>query len=182
MNTKQQVTAAPSRATNIQPHRPGMGWHYVWEYDPPVVHHVQRDDGTSYDWEELGESCEGCIMWLADDFARLKLGGMTTRDIYRAAYRERDVEDFNDEWLATDALHDAWAKYTVVPKRWTAVHVNKLFEDLEDVNYHSFLARLIELVEQRAPKLAGQLGDWCKEGTHPHHTSTETVIHAHQPA
>ncbi len=40
----------------------------------------------------------------------------------------------------------------------------RLFEDLEDVNYHSFLARLIELVEQRAPKLAAQLDGWCSGG------------------
>jgi hypothetical protein len=40
--------------------------------------------------------------------------------------------------------------------------VNKLFEDLEDVNYHSFLAKLAELIEQRAPELATRLAGWCK--------------------
>lgn len=169
MNTTEQIGAAPSRRANIQPHRLGMGWHYVWEYDPPLLHHVRRDDGTSYDWEELGESSEGCIMRLADEFCRQNLRGITARDIYRLAYRERDVQDFNDEWLATDALRDAWNEYTVLPKRWAAAQVRKLFEDLEDVNYHSFLARLIELVEQRVPELANKLRDWCKEQTHAHH-------------
>ena len=76
---------------------------------------------------------------------------------------ERDGGNFDDEWLATDSLRDAWAEYTVLPKRWIATQVCKLFEDLEDVNYHSFLAKLIELVEERAPELAAKLSDWCKE-------------------
>ena len=54
---------------------------------------------------------------------------------------------------------------TISPKRWTPTAVRKLFEDLEDVNYHSFLARLIELIRERAPKLAEALGDWCQEVT-----------------
>ena len=163
MRTQEQVQPATPRRTNVTPHRLGMGWHFVWRYDPPIVHHAQREDGTSYDWEEEGETSEGCIMWLADQFATQEFAGISAREIYRAAYKERDGNDFDNEWLATDSLRDAWAECTVVPRRWTTAQVRKLFEDLEDVNYHSFLAKLIEVVEKRAPKLARALGDWCKE-------------------
>ncbi|MGB2986052.1 MAG: hypothetical protein WBE26_09225 [Phycisphaerae bacterium] len=163
MKTQEQVQTTTSRRTDVRPHRLGMGWHFVWRYDPPIVHHVQRDDGTSHDWEEEGETSEGCIMWLADEFARQELAGITAREIYRTAYKERDGSDFDDEWLATDSLRDAWAKYTVLPRQWTATQVRKLFEDLEDVNYHSFLAKLIELAKERAPELAIALADWCQE-------------------
>ena len=160
MNGQKQVETTTSRRTNVEPHRLGMGWHFVFRYEPPIVHHVKREDGTSYDWTEEGETSEGCIMWLADEFARQELRGITAREIYRAAYEEHDGSDFDDEWLATDSLRDAWAKYTILPRLWTATQVNKLFEDLEDVNYHSFLAKLLELVEERAPNLAERLSDW----------------------
>ena len=104
-------------------------------------------------------------MWLADEFAGQALGGIAAREIYRAAYKESDGNDFAYECLATDALRNAWTECTVVPERWTATQVRKLFENLEDVNYHSFLAKLIQLVELRGPKLARALGDWCKEVT-----------------
>ena len=163
MKTQEQVQTTTSRRTDVRPHRLGMRWHFVWRYDPPIVHHVQRDDGTSHDWEEEGETSEGCIMSLAHEFARQELAGITAREIYRTAYKERDGSDFDDEWLATDSLRDAWAKYTVLPRQWTATQVRKLFEDLEDVNYHSFLAKLIELAKERAPELAIALADWCQE-------------------
>ena len=162
MTTAQQAAETKSCRTSVQPHRLGMGWHMVWRYDPPVVRHVQRADGMSCEYEDSGESSEGCIMWLADQFATQRLRA-TAREIYRLAYQERDGKDFDNEWLATDALRDEWGEYTVSPKRWTSTAVRKLFEDLEDVNYHSFLAKLIELVEERAPELAGALSDWCKE-------------------
>jgi len=162
MTTTQQTAETRIHRTSVQPHRLGMGWHFVWRYDPPVVHHVQRADGTSYDYEDDGESSEGCITWLADQFATQRLG-VTAREVYRLAYQERDGKDFDNEWLATDALRDEWAKYTVSPKEWTAGEVRKLCEDLEDVNYHSFLATLIELIEERTPELAVALSDWCKE-------------------
>ena len=162
MTTTKQTEGTKTHRTSVQPHRLGIGWHLVWRYDPPIVRHVQRDDGTSYHYEEDGESSEGCIMWLADQFATQRLG-VTAREIYRLAYREHDGEDFDDEWLATDALRDEWAEYTVSPKQWTSTAVRKLLEDLEDVNYHSFLAKLIEFVEERAPELASELSDWCTE-------------------
>ena len=162
MKTTKQTAETRTRRTGVQPHRLGMGWHLVCRYDPPVVRHVQRTDGTSYDYEDDGESSEGCIMWLADQFATQRLGA-TAREIYRLAYEERDGKAFDNEWLATDALRDEWTECAVSPKRWTSTAVRKLFEDLEDVNYHSFLAKLIELVEERAPELAGELRDWCKE-------------------
>ena len=31
--TKEPIT----KRTDVRPHRLGMGWHYVWEYDPPIV-------------------------------------------------------------------------------------------------------------------------------------------------
>ena len=163
MKTQEQVQTTTPRRTDVRPHRLGMGWHFVCRYDPPIVHHVKRDDGTSYDWEEEGETSEGCIMWLADEFLRQELAGITAREIYRAAYKERDGADIDDAWLTTDSLRDAWAEYTVQPRRWTAAQVSNLFEDLEDVNYHSFLGKLIELVKERAPELATALADWCQE-------------------
>ena len=161
MQMNMQTTGSESRRTKIQPHRLGMGWHYLWEYDPPIEHHVVRPDGTTYYCRDTGETSEGCIMWLADQFAAQMLG-TTAQAIYRDAYRQRDGDPLDDDWLATDALRDAWGLHTILPKRWTVSHVRKLFEDLEDVNYHSFLARLIELIEQRLPELAGQLVGWCK--------------------
>ena len=162
MTTTEQIRKTRPRRTSVQLHRLGMGWHFVWRYDPPVVRHAQRTDGTSYEYKKSGESSEGCIMWLADQFATQRLG-LTACEIYRSAYRERDGDSCDDGWLATDALRDEWAEYTVTPKQWTSPAVRKLFEDLEDVNYHRFLAKLIELVKERAPDLAGELGDWCRE-------------------
>jgi hypothetical protein len=163
MKTQEQVRTVTPRRTDVRPHRLGMGWHFVWRYDPPIVHQGQREDRSSYEWEEEGETSEGCIMWLADEFARQEFGDITSREIYREAYKERDGADFDDAWLATDALRDEWAEYTVLPKRWTATQVRKLFEDLEDVNYHSFSGKLIELVKERTPELATVLADWCQE-------------------
>ena len=154
------------RRTRIQPHRLGMGWHYVWEYDPPIEHRVRGEDGSPYYWRESGETSEGCIMWLADCFVREHLA-TTARDIYRQAYAPRDGDGIENDWLTTDALRDSWAAHTIVPKRWTAKQVNKLFEDLEDVNYHSFLLQLIDLIEERLPELAARLTDWCKPATTP---------------
>ena len=107
MKTQEQVQTTTPRRTDVQPNRLGMGWHFVWRYDPPIVHRSQREDRSSYEWEEEGETSEGCIMWLADEFARQELAGITAREIYRAAYMERDGSDFDDEWLATDSLRDA---------------------------------------------------------------------------
>jgi hypothetical protein len=163
--TTQQIVAEP-RKIRIQPHRLGMGWHYLWEYDPPIEHHVVRPDGTPYYWRDTGETSEGCIMWLADCFATQYLK-TTAREIYQLAYKEHDDDQFEDDWVATDALKDAWSRHTTLPKRWTPAKVRKLFEDLEDVNYHSFLARLIELIEQRLPELAAKLNGWCKPATIP---------------
>lgn len=53
--------------------------------------------------------------------------------------------------------------------------VRKLFEDLEDVNYHSFLAGLIEWVEQRLPELAAKLNGWCNPAPMP----TASIISVH---
>lgn len=163
--TTQQIVKEPRRI-RIQPHRLGMGWHYLWEYDPPIEHHTVQADGTPYYWQDTGETSEGCIMWLADCFAREKLD-TTARDIYRDAYRQDGDEEFEDDWVATDALRDAWAKHTTAPKKWRPSHVRKLLEDLEDVNYHSFLARLTELIEQRQPELAAKLNGWCKPAPNP---------------
>ena len=161
MATAQQATETRTHRTDVQPHRLGMGWHMVWRNNPPVVRHVQRADGTNYEYEDDGEGSEGCIMWLAEQFATPRLGA-SAREIYRLAHQERDGKDFDNEWLAADVLRDEWAEYTVSPKQWTPTAIGKLFEDLEDVNYHSFLAKLIELVEERAPELACELSDWCK--------------------
>ena len=163
MNTQERVQTTTPRRTDVRPHRLSMGWHFVWRYDPPIVHHVQRKDGTSYDWEEEGVTSGGCIMWLADEFARQELGGITAREVYCAAYKDRDGAEFDGARLATNALRDAWSEYTVLPRRSTATQVRKLFEDLGDVNYHSFLAKLIELVQERTPELATALADWCQE-------------------
>lgn len=164
--TATQPAITEPRRIRIQPHRLGMGWHYLWEYDPPIEHLMHRADGTSYSWRETGESSEGCILWLADRFATARLGCIA-REIHRLAYQQRDGEEYKDDWVATDALRDAWAAHTILPKRWTPAKVRKLFEDLEDVNYHSFLAKLTELVEQRAPELAARLTGWCKPATTP---------------
>ena len=43
--TTKQIVADPRRI-RIQPHRLGMGWHYIWEYDPPIEHHIVRPDGA----------------------------------------------------------------------------------------------------------------------------------------
>ena len=166
--------AAEPRKVRIQPHRLGKGWHYIWEYDPPIEHHVVRPDGTPYYWQDTGETSEGCIMWLADRFATQHLK-TTAREIYQVAYRQHDDDEFEDDWVATDALRDAWAKYTTLPKKWSPSQVRKLFEDLEDVNYHSFLTKLIELIEQRLPELALKLNDWCNPAPIP--TSTITSAH-----
>ena len=174
--TTQQAVAEP-RKIRIQPHRLGMGWHYLWEYDPPIQHRVQQEDGTPYYWQETGETSEGCIMWLADQFATQKLD-TTAQEIYALAYEEKDDEEFEDEWVATDVLRDTWGPYTILPKRWTPAQVRKLFEDLEDVNYHSFLAKLIELIEQRLPALAARLDGWCKPTSHP----TDSTLPLKQPA
>ena len=161
MATVQDQAATKPQKTDIQPHRLGMGWHYVWRNDPPIEHVLRQEDGTPYYWRDDGETSEGCILYLADLFA-MQMLGTTACEVYREAYRQRDGEVLDDEWLASDALRDAWALYTLIPKRWTAATVRRLFEDLEDVNYHSFLARLIELVEQRRPKLAAGLSGWCR--------------------
>ena len=60
MQTKQ---IQDPRRTDVQPHRLGMGWHLVWRYDPPIVHQAKREDGSSFEWEEDGDTSEGCIMW-----------------------------------------------------------------------------------------------------------------------
>ncbi|MBP7937924.1 MAG: hypothetical protein KA354_25085 [Phycisphaerae bacterium] len=156
-----QTTGAQARRRRIQPHRLGMGWHYVWEYNPPIEHLVQSADGSPCYWREAGETSEGCIMLLADCFAARRLG-TTAREIYRQAYAQADGEALDDEWLATQTLCDEWGPHTVLPTLWRSAQVNKLFEDLEDVNYHSFLGRLAELIEQRAPALAKRLDGWCK--------------------
>jgi len=163
-----------AKRLNVQKHRLGMGWHYLWEYDPPVEHRVVKPDGTPYYWRDTGETSEGCIMWLADCFATQHLK-TSAREIYLAAYREHDDAEFEDDWVATDALRDAWSKHTVLLKKWRPYEIRKLFEDLEDVNYHSFLARLIELIEQRLPKLATKLNGWCNPASMP----TSSVIPAH---
>ncbi len=148
------------RRTDVQPHRLGMGWHFVWRYDPPIVHQGKREDGSSYEWEEDGDTSEGCIMWLADQFARQMLEGATARSIYRDAYRQRDGEAFDDEWLATEALRDEWEAYTVSPKQWGPTEIRQLMEDLEDVNYHSFLDRLLKLIEEHAPQFGVVVSEW----------------------
>ena len=160
MKTEHSALEQPRRI-NIQPHRLGMGWHYLWEYDPPIEHLVHSEDGSPSYWREAGETSEGCIMWLADCFATQKLG-VTAREIYRQAYAQADGKELEDDWLATQALRDDWGPYTILPTQWGPAQVRKLFEDLEDVNYHSFLAKLIELVEQRAQGLATRLDGWCK--------------------
>jgi len=170
MTTEQAPTAQPKRI-NIHRHRLGMGWHYLWEYDPPIDHQVRGEDGTPYYWREFGETSEGAIMWLADRFAREHLG-TTARELYRQAYQAADDQEFDDEWLDTDCLRGMWAKHTVVPKRWTATQIRKLFEDLEDVNYHGFLSKLIDLTEPRLPHLAVALADWYKPAPKPAHAPT----------
>ena len=174
MTTQQQTATTEARRIDIQPHRLGMGWHYLWEYDPAIEHHVVQPDGTPYYWRDTGETSEGCIMWLADNFARQKLG-TTAREIYRQAYRQQDDGAFDDDWLTTDVLRDEWAQHTTLPKRWSPSHVRELIEDLEDVNYHSFLARLFELIEQQLPELAAKLDGWCKPASIP--TSSITSAH-----
>ncbi len=171
MVTQPQTAAREPRRIHVQPHRLGLGWHYLWEYDPPIEHRVLREGGTPYYWQESGETSEGCIMWLADQFATHKLG-TTAQEIYALAYEEKDDEHFEDEWVAADVLRDTWGPYTVVPKRWSPANVRKLFEDLEDVNYHSFLGKLIELIEQQLPDLAAQLTSWCKPALQPAHQPT----------
>lgn len=163
--TTQRSVAKPRRI-RLQPHRLGMGWHYLWEYDPAIEHQTVQANGTPYYWRDTGETSEGCILWLADCLAREKLN-VTARDIYREAYRRDGDEEFEDDWVTTDALRDAWAKHTITPKKWRPSQVRKLLEDLEDVNYHSFLARLIELIEQRQPELAAKLSGWCKPAPNP---------------
>ena len=158
--TTNHTTSTQARI-RIQSHRLGMGWHYLWEYDPPIEHLVKSADGSPCYWREAGETSEGCIMWLADCLATRKLG-ITAREIYRLAYAQADGEELDDDWLDTQALRDEWGPHAVLPKQWKPAQVRKLFEDLEDVNYHSFLAKLIELVEQRAPELAERLDGWCK--------------------
>ena len=169
-----QIIATQARRIRIKPHRLGMGWHHIWEYDPPIEHHVRRPDGTTHCWREAGESSEGCIMWLTDCFVRERLS-TSAREIFRQAYKADDDNEFEDEWLDTDALRGMWAPHTIVPKRWTASQVQKLFEDLEDVNYLSFLTRLIELIEERLPELAARLTDWCT----PAHTPACPHTSAH---
>lgn len=164
--TTQQIAITQARRMNIQPHRLGMGWHHIWEYDPPIEHHVTREDGTPYYWREDGETSEGCIMWLADCFAREHLG-TTAREIYRHAYKAADDNEFEDDWLDTDVLRGMWAPHTTMPKRWNVPQVRKLCEDLEDVNYHSFLARMTELIEAQLPQLAARLSGWCKPAPAP---------------
>lgn len=166
MTTKDRTAVAEPRRTKVRPHRLGMGWHYLWEYDPPIEHRIQHADGTMHDWQETGETSEGCIMWLADQFAIQKLG-TTAQEIYALAYEEKDDEEFDDDWVATDVLRDAWGPYTVLPKCWTPGQVRKLFEDLEDVNYHSFLGEMMKLIEQRLPPLAARLDGWCKPAPTP---------------
>ena len=173
MQTKR--TRKPRR-TDVQPHRLGMGWHFVWRYNPPMVHQGKREDGTTYEWEDVGETSEGCIMWLADQFARHTLGGATARILYRDAYRQRDGEAFDDEWLATDALRDEWDSHTVSPKRWGPTEVRQLLEDLEDVNYHSFSDRLTKLIEERAPQFSQVVHEWCGEAPNP---ATPTAEQCH---
>ena len=90
MKRQEQVQPTAPRRTNVQPHRLGMGWHFVWRYAPPIAHEGKREDGSTYEWEEDGDTSEGCIMWLADQFAIERLDGMTAREIYRTAYKERD--------------------------------------------------------------------------------------------
>ena len=172
MTTQQTHTLQP-RCIHNQPHQLGMGWHHIWEYDPPIENHVKRSDGTSCSWRESGESSEGCIMWLADRFARRHLG-TTAREIFGHAYKARKDCEFHDEWLNTDVLRGKWAEHTILPKRWSPANVRKLFEDLEDVNYHSFLTKLIELIETHLPTLAARLSDWCKPVPKTTHTSTPT--------
>ena len=46
MATQPQAAPKEPRRINIQPHRLGMGWHYLWEYDPPVEHVVKSEDGS----------------------------------------------------------------------------------------------------------------------------------------
>lgn len=167
------IMALP-RIIKVQPHRLGMGWHYIWEYDPPIEHHVRQGDGTPYYWREAGESSEGCIMWLADCFARECLD-ITAREVFRQAYKADDDSEFEDEWLETDVLRGMWAPHTIMPKRWNPANVRRLLEDLEDVNYHSFLTRLIELIGERLPEHAARLPGWCKPATTP--TSTITSAH-----
>lgn len=157
METKSQTETTEPKRLDVQKHRLGMGWHHLWRYDPPIEHRRQGPGGTPYYWRDDGETSEGCIMWLADCFARQHFG-MTAQEIFRAAYEGQGLED---DWLATDNLRDEWEEHTILPKQWTMANIRKLFEDLEDVNYHSFLGKLIELVEQKLPKLAAKLTDWC---------------------
>lgn len=169
--TTDQITIQSPRHINIQPHRLGMGWHYIWEYDPPIAHHIHRADGTPCSWREGGESSEGCIMWLSDCFAREHLN-TNAQQIYREAYKAEDDEEFEDDWLDRDVLRGMWATHTVLPSQWTPFSIRKLLHDLEDVNYQSFLLRLSDLIEARLPDLAASLPDWCKPATTPRPTHT----------
>ena len=161
-----QIIATQARRIRIKPHRLGMGWHHIWEYDPPIEHHVRRPDGTPYYWRESGETSEGCIMWLTDCFTRAHLD-TTARGIYRQAYKAEDDNEFEDDWLATDVLKGMWAPHTILPTRWHPKNVSKLLHDLEDVNYHSFLLQLIDLIEERLPELAARLTNWCRPAKTP---------------
>jgi len=102
-------------------------------------------------------------MWLADCLSREHLG-TTAQEIFRAAHKDQELDD---DWLTTDNLRAEWEEHTILPKRWTPRNIRKLFEDLEDVNYHSFLGKLIELVQQKLPKLAARLDDWCNPSSLP---------------
>jgi hypothetical protein len=114
MQTQQQAAAKAPQRTSLQPHRPGMGWHYVWRYDPPIEHLMHTQDGTPYYWREDGETSEGCIVWLADNFTIRKLGA-TAREIYQA-YRQKDGEQFEDDWLANPVPQHAGP--LIMPSRY----------------------------------------------------------------
>jgi hypothetical protein len=85
ISEENNVTLEPTTTTryiHIQPHRPGVGWRYLWEFDPPIDHQVRGEDGTPYYWRECGGTSEGTIMFLAGCFAREQLG-TTARELYR---------------------------------------------------------------------------------------------------
>ena len=42
MTTTRSASAIRPKRTQVQPHRLGMGWHYVWRHEPPMELVEQR--------------------------------------------------------------------------------------------------------------------------------------------